>query len=284
MRACSCPRQPGRARRWQRFCGRSTGSSPRRCGKGATRLRLAAEGALLRRREEPACPAEGDRRGDQRRDPHRRHSAEGAPGDAAHATGRADHDARVALPDAHVARARVPGRDGLGDRRRDPRCGPHQARRAPGAHARAARAGGRAAASADRPVRHPASARGGGALPRGGRPELPDRRRGHPQAARPEDPRAGRAHDRAGRARRDGSGRGRHGHRGGRRRPGRRGHRRHRPGRHLALDLAGDLSGAARPDPAAPVDDRVREQPPRRGAARRAAERAGGGAGWRRRA
>ena len=49
--------------------------------------------------------------------------------------GRPDHDARVALPDAHLARARVPRRRRGGDRRRDPRGGADQARRAPGAHA-----------------------------------------------------------------------------------------------------------------------------------------------------
>ena len=41
------------------------------------------------------------------------------------------------------------------------------------------------------------------------------------------------------------------------------------------LDLAGDLSRAARADPRAQVHDRLREQPPRRGAPGRAPERAG---------
>ena len=41
-----------------------------------------------------------------------------------------------------------------------------------------------------------------------------------------------------------------------------------------ALDLALDLPGAARPRPAAPLDDRLRQQPPPRRAARAAAQRA----------
>ena len=155
------------------------------------------------------------------RDPHRRHAPARAPGDAAHAAGRADHDAGVALPDAHLAGARVPGGRRGRDRRRDPRRGPHQARRAPRAHARAARGAGRAAAPADRAVGHAAAARGGGPLPRRHRPRLHSHRRRHAQAARPEDPRAGREHARAGRPRRDRPRRGRHGHGGGRRRPGR---------------------------------------------------------------
>ena len=47
-----------------------------------------------------------------------------------------------------------------GDRRRDPRDGRHEARRAPRAHARASRAPRRAPAAAHRPVGHAASARG----------------------------------------------------------------------------------------------------------------------------
>ena len=44
--------------------------------RDAARLRLAAEGALLRRREEPARAAAGHRRRHLGRDPHRRHAAE----------------------------------------------------------------------------------------------------------------------------------------------------------------------------------------------------------------
>ena len=107
-------------------------SRPRARGRAAhaARVRIAAEGALVRRREEPARAAEGDRRRRVGRDPHRRHATARAPGDAAHAAGRADHDAGVALPDAHLAGARVPGGRRGGDRGRDPRRGAHQARRA----------------------------------------------------------------------------------------------------------------------------------------------------------
>ena len=64
------------------------------------------------------------------------------------------------------------------------------------------------------------------------------------------------------------------------RRPGR-GHARAgglaRRGLRAALDLAVDLPGARRARPRAPLDDRLRQQPPSRRAARAAAERARGG-------
>ena len=103
---------------------------------------------------------------DQRRAAYGRHSAEGAPGDAAHAARRAHHNARVALPDAHVAGARDLRRRRGRDRRRDPRRRPHEARRAPGAHARAPRPRRRRAGAADRAVGHPAPAGGGRPFPR----------------------------------------------------------------------------------------------------------------------
>ncbi len=77
-----------------------------------------------------------------RRHPHRRHAPARARGDAAQPAGHPDHDARVALPDAHLARAGDAQRGRGGDRRRDPRGRRHQARLAPGAHARAARGPG----------------------------------------------------------------------------------------------------------------------------------------------
>ena len=73
-------------------------------------LRLPAQGAELRRRAEPARTAGRARQLAGRRGPHRRHAAEGARGDAAQAPGHPDHDARVALPAAHVARPREPER------------------------------------------------------------------------------------------------------------------------------------------------------------------------------
>ncbi len=87
--------------------------------------------------------------------------------------------------------------------------------------------------------------------------ECTRRRHRTAQAARPPDPGAGRGHARARRGRR-GS------------RPARR--RRRDP----PVDLAGDLSRAARAGAVAQVDDRVRQQPPRRRAPGDAAERAGG--------
>ena len=165
-------------------------------------------------------------------------------------------------------------------RRRDPRGGAHQARRPPGPHARAPRPRLRARGAANRPVGHAASAGGGRALPRGHRARLQGGGHGRAQAAGPGDPGAGRRHARAGRPRRAGSRGGGHRHLGGRRRPGGRRPRRARGvRRHPALDLARDLPRAAGAGAGAPLDDRVREQPPRRRAAGGAPERAGGRGG-----
>ena len=95
-------------------------------------------------------------------------------------------------------------------------------------------------------------ARGGRPLP--GRPaaDVHDRRHRHAQAARPEDPRPGRVDGRAGAE-------------GRRPRPVR------RPGGDPQVDLARDLPRAAQGGPGAPLDDRLRQQPARGGAARAAA-------------
>ena len=70
----------------------------RGAGGGApAALRLSAEGAELRRRAQPARAARRDPVGADRGRPHRRHAAEGARGDAAQAAGHPDHHARVAL-------------------------------------------------------------------------------------------------------------------------------------------------------------------------------------------
>ncbi len=74
-----------------------------------------------------------------RGDPLRRHAAGGARADRPHPAGHPDHDARVALPAADLARARAARVARDGHRRRDPRHGRHQARRAPLPLARAAR-------------------------------------------------------------------------------------------------------------------------------------------------
>ncbi len=105
------------------------------------------------------APLRGNRRPSDRarRHPHRRHAPARARGDAAQPAGHPDHDARVAVPDAHLAGARDVHRGRGGDRRRDPRGRRHQARLAPGAHARAPRGPGARRAPgghgpADRPV------------------------------------------------------------------------------------------------------------------------------------
>ena len=70
-----------------------------------TALRLAAQGALLRHRPQPArAPARDRRRADRRR-ADRRHAAARAPGDAAPGARHPHHHPRVALPDADRPRA-----------------------------------------------------------------------------------------------------------------------------------------------------------------------------------
>ena len=178
-----------------------------------------------------------------------------------------DHDPRVALPDALLGRARDPRPRRGGDRRRDPRRRPVQARLAPGADAGAARAAGEArgrdatlssgSGSRRRSGRWSGSlsswsGRSGSARSstRGGTKELdleivvPVEDMSDPGA--PAFPERGRRPAAEGRA--------------------------HRP---RPLDLARDLPGAAAAGPGAHLDDHLRQQPPRRRAPREAAERAG---------
>ncbi len=68
-----------------------------------------------------------------REHPHRRHAGARPREVPARARRHPDHDARVAVPAAHLARAARPAQRRDGDRRRDPRAGAHQARRASGA-------------------------------------------------------------------------------------------------------------------------------------------------------
>ena len=166
-------------------------------------LRLAAEGALLRHRAQPARAAAGDRRamsawpirtGDT--------SAARAGGDGAQAARHPDHDARVAVPDPHLAGARDAHRRRGGDRRRDPRGRLDQARRAPRADARAPGRQARAAIARTRRAAHRPAAprrtrwrRSGASW--SGRSARADRRRGRAQAAGPANPRAGRVDGRA---------------------------------------------------------------------------------------
>ena len=163
-------------------------------------LRLAAEGAELRRRAQPARPARRAAVGAPRRRAHGRHAAEGARGDRPEAARHPDHDARVALPHADLGRARgaALGRDR--DRRRGARRRRHQARRPPRALARAPRRAARDAGAADRPLGDAAAARGDRPL-RLRRPPDPARRRGDAEGARPRGRRAARGHARAGRRR-----------------------------------------------------------------------------------
>ena len=219
-------------------------------------LRLAAEGAQLRRRAEPARPARRPPVRAPRRRPHRRHDAEGAARAGQGAARHPDHDAGVALPDADLAGAGDAALARDGDRGRGARRRGHEARRAPGALAGAARRLARQAGAANRPLRDPAPARRDRPL-RLRRPRDPARRRGHAQGARPRGRRAGR-----GPARARGHERAVPAGNAGRRRDGLRlrGERQ--------VDLALDLPGGPRARPSAPLDDRLRQQPPPRRAAR----------------
>ena len=228
----------------------------------APALRLSSQSAQLRRRAEPARAARGDQVRPSRRRPHGRHDPEGAAGACEGAARHPDHDAGVALPDADLAGARDAARDRDRDRRRGARRRRHEARRPPRALARAARCAARASGTADRPLGDPAPARGDRPL-RLRRPSDPARRCGHAQGARPRGRRSGRGSAGARRVARP--------------RPAGR-ERRRRDGVGLRvdrpLDLALDLPRRARARPAAPLDDRLRQQPAARGAPRRAAERA----------
>ena len=160
-------------------------------------LRLAAQGAQLRRRAEPARAARRSPVGAPRRRPHGRHAAEGARGDAPRAAGHPDHDAGVALPAAHVARARAAAQRRHADPRRGARRRRDEARRPSRALGRAARGARGAAAAADRPLGDAAPARGDRPL-RLGWPADRARRRGRGEGARPRGRRPGRGHARAG--------------------------------------------------------------------------------------
>ena len=136
-----------------------------------------------------------------RRRAHRRHAAEGARGDAAQAARHPDHDARVALPAAHLAgRARCSERPDADPRRGACRRG-HEARRAPRARRSSGSTGSSASpSSASASPRRSARSRRSAASSSGARPiRLVDA--GTAQGARPAGRRPGRGHARAGRGR-----------------------------------------------------------------------------------
>ena len=104
--------------------------------------------------------------------PHGRHARRGPPGDDPAPSSRAHHHARVALHPAPDQRAlpACPRAGALRHRGRGPRAHGHQARRAPGAVARAAAGAGvereRRPAATDRLLGHRESRRGGSRVPR----------------------------------------------------------------------------------------------------------------------
>ena len=237
-------------------------------------LRLAAQGAELRHRAQPPRPARRPPLAALGRRPHGRHAAARAAADAAHAAGRPDHDPRVALPAPHLAGPRAARNRRDGDPRRGARGRGHEARRAPRALARAARAGRRssrssASASPRRSGRSRRSAASSRA--RGRRSSSSTRARARSSTSRSSSrsrtcasstPAAscsqpvvpdGVEMDSGYEANR-------------------------------ALDLAVDLPGAARARARAPLDDRLRQQPPAGRAARAADQRARPGRGGARRA
>ena len=118
----------------------------------------------IRQTAQPARPARCPSHG---RRPLRRHPRRASAGARADPAGHPDHHAGVALPDAHVAGARVAARRRDGHRRRGPRGRRDQARCPPRAVAGAARRAARTQPrAADRPVRDGAPARGGRPVPR----------------------------------------------------------------------------------------------------------------------
>ena len=155
--------QPGRVAEGGGGSGR--GGAGGAAAADRARVRVAAQGALLRHRPQPPRAPARDRRRPEGGRPDRRHAPARAPGDVARATRHPDHDAGVALPDADRPRAGAVRGDRVVHRRRDPRGGVDEARGAPGADARAADRGGRTRGAADRAVGDAEPARGDRALP-----------------------------------------------------------------------------------------------------------------------
>ena len=137
-------------------------------------LHLAAESSCCRHRAQLACAARRHResRGRARRPapgargghPHRGHAGCRARTLPARSRRHPDYDAGVALPAAHVQRARGAPLRGHRHRGRDPRARPHQAGSPPGALARAPGTADRSPPAAHRSLRNAASARRSGAF------------------------------------------------------------------------------------------------------------------------
>ena len=252
-------------------------------GRGtAPALRLAAEGAELRRRAEPAraarrAPVGADvavRTGDT--------PAEGARGDAAQAAGHPDHDAGVALPAAHLAGAR----DAAQRRDADPRRGTcrcrHEAWRSPRTLGRAPRPAHRRAVSSGSafPPRSARSRRSAGsseveASP--AKPATPTQKPRAPPAPGGVPGRSGSSTPARGRSSTSRSScRSRTCASRAPARPPTRCSARAAEGTTSDVDLAVDLPRAPAPRRGAPLDDRLRQQPAARRTARAASERAGG--------
>ena len=166
-------------------------------GRPAPSLRLAAQGAELRHRAEPAKPARRTRLEALGRGAHGGHACGGAAPNAADPSGHPHHHARVAVPAPHLAGTRDASRDRDRDPRRGARSRRHEARRASGALARATRAPRRRSFPAPWALGDPATDGGDRSLRRRIGPRDPARRRGRPQGAGPPGRRSGRGHARA---------------------------------------------------------------------------------------
>ena len=166
-------------------------------GRPAPSLRLAAQGAELRHRAEPAKPARRARLEALGRGAHGGHACGGAAPNAADPSRHPHHHARVAVPAPHLAGTRDASRDRDRDPRRGARSRRHEARRASGAVARATRAPGRRSLPAPRALGDPAADGGDRSVRRRIGPRDPARRRGRPQGAGPPGRRSGRGHARA---------------------------------------------------------------------------------------
>ena len=226
-------------------------------------LRLAAQGAQLRHRAEPARAARRARVVAARRRPHRRHAREGAARAGQAPAGHPDHDARVALPAAHLGGAR----DAARGRDADPRRGARRRRARSAARTWRSRSSGssalaqaRSSASASR-RRSGRSRRSGASSRAGGRSSSSTPARARSSTSRS----SSRSRTCASSAR----------------------PRRSRypvPADGQEMDAGTELGSQSiwpsiypeilAPRRGAPLDDRLRQQPPPRGAARAAPERA----------